>query len=40
MSDGSFARHLADEQSSLLRIERAPLTDGGGRVDMKSARLA
>jgi methylated-DNA-protein-cysteine methyltransferase related protein len=40
MSDGSFARHLADEQRSLLRAERAPLADGGGRVDMKTARLA
>jgi methylated-DNA-protein-cysteine methyltransferase-like protein len=39
MADGSFARHLADEQSSLLRAERAPVADGGGRVDMKTARL-
>jgi methylated-DNA-protein-cysteine methyltransferase related protein len=39
MADGSLARHLADEQSSLLRAERAPLADGGDRVDMKSARL-
>jgi len=39
MSDGSFARHLADEQSSLLRAERTPLADGGQRVDMTRARL-
>src|SRR5580658_2925679 len=26
MSDGSFARHLSDEQAALLRAERTPLS--------------
>jgi alkylated DNA nucleotide flippase Atl1 len=40
MSDGSFARHLAHEQSALLRSEATPLAPDGTRVDMARARLA
>jgi alkylated DNA nucleotide flippase Atl1 len=40
MSDGSFARHLALEQSALLRSEATPLAPDGTRVDMARARLA
>ena len=38
-ADGSFARHLADEQAALLRAERTPLSPDGGRADMARARL-
>jgi alkylated DNA nucleotide flippase Atl1 len=40
MADGSFARHLAVEQLSLLRAERTPLATDGTRADMPRARLA
>jgi alkylated DNA nucleotide flippase Atl1 len=40
MADGSFARHLASEQSALLRSEATPLALHGDRVDMARARLA
>jgi alkylated DNA nucleotide flippase Atl1 len=40
MADGSCAQHLADEQLTLLRGERTPLTIDGLRVDMRRARLA
>jgi methylated-DNA-protein-cysteine methyltransferase related protein len=40
MADGSFATHLALEQSALLRAESTPLTGDGDRVDMKRARFA
>ena len=40
MADGSFARHLADEQASRLRAERTPLAPDGDRVDMQAGRLA
>jgi methylated-DNA-protein-cysteine methyltransferase related protein len=40
MADGSFATHLAPEQSALLRSEATPLAPDGARVDMHRARLA
>jgi methylated-DNA-protein-cysteine methyltransferase-like protein len=39
MADGSFAKHLALEQSALLRSEATPLDSDGTGVDMARARL-
>jgi alkylated DNA nucleotide flippase Atl1 len=39
MSDGSFAEHLAVEQSALLRAEGTALTLDNKRVDMRLARF-
>jgi methylated-DNA-protein-cysteine methyltransferase related protein len=39
MADGSCARHLAEEQLSLLRAEATPLTADARRVDLRRARM-
>jgi len=38
-ADGSFATHLAPEQTALLRSESTPLSADGDRVDMVRARF-